>query len=132
MENIAGKKTRIDGILFDSELEAAHYKYLKDRSDVTIIETQPEYELFERFQYFNIETGKTSTYSRMVYTPDFLIRIEGSDKPIAIEVKGFRRADYMLRRKLFIMKYNSEVDFIETDKIGKLHMILERIIRREE
>ena len=68
----------------------------------------------------------------MVYTPDFLIRIEGSDKPIAIEVKGFRRADYMLRRKLFIMKYNSEVDFIETDKIGKLHMILERIIKREK
>ena len=41
----------------------------------------------------NYETGKTSTYSRMVYTPDFLIRIEGSEKPIAIEVKGFRRAD---------------------------------------
>ena len=77
MNDIAGKKTIIDGIQFDSELEALHYRYLKDRSDVTIIKLQPEYELFERFQYYNIETGKTSTYSRMIYTPDFLIKLEG-------------------------------------------------------
>lgn len=132
MKIIAGKKTRVGKYVFDSQLEAEHYQYLKEREDVKIIELQPEFELFPRFKYFNVETGKEQVYSRMVYTPDFLIELKGHPKRIAIEVKGFRRADYMMRRKLFIMNYNSEIDFIETDKVGKLHMILGRIQKRNE
>jgi hypothetical protein len=107
MINMAGKKTKINGIMFDSELEASHYVYFMAHPNIKVIELQPSYELQEKFKYEDPFTCKSGTrsFSNMIYTGDFLIEVEGIDYPIVIESKGFKRPDYMLRRKLFIYQY---------------------------
>ena len=57
---MAGTKTIINGIQFDSKLEAEHYKYLKTIPNIKILKLQPEFVLYKPLKYFNIETNKTS------------------------------------------------------------------------
>lgn len=108
------KKTTVDGIIFDSPLEAAHYKYLKKHPKIKIIDRQVEFSLNDKFTWLDIKPTKITkkTARKMVYTPDFLIEVEGLDKLVIIETKGHARKDYMMRKKLFLMKY-PEYYFVE-------------------
>ena len=55
--------------------------------------------------------------------PDFIITLKGIKKPIAIEIKGLPRKDYMLRKKLFISMYKHVYLFLEIKAQKKLtHM----------
>ena len=114
---MAGKKTYLDGHVFDSKFEAGHYAYLKSLSKVKIIKLQPEFQLFEGFEYFDLKKNKIIKYRKMIYTGDFLIELPDIDKPIVVESKGFSRPDYEMRRKLFINKYNKEYYFFQSDKL---------------
>ena len=53
----------------------------------------------------------------MIYTGDFLLEVPGLDKLLVLEVKGFQRSDYMLRKKLFIMKYHNEYNFLQSNSL---------------
>ena len=110
-----GKSTKYkcNNIIFDSKSEALHYIYFMNHPHIEIIELQPKFILLEKFEYYCIDKKKMRTMREMVYTPDFRIRVDGIDKDIMVEVKGFGRKDYMIRKKLFISQYRHTYYFIE-------------------
>jgi hypothetical protein len=126
MINIAGKKTKINGIMFDSKLEAEHYTYLLTIPNIKIKRLQPQFLLFDSFEYFNIETNKKAKFSKMIYTADFELEVPGLDKPLILESKGFQRSDYMLRKKLFIMLYNKDYHFLQTNNMKECKAFFDR------
>ena len=109
---MAGRKTIIDGIKFDSKFEAGIYLYFK-KNNIKILEFQPRFILFDSFKYFNIKAGKEYKMRNMKYTADFKIELPDNDKPVIVEVKGVQTEDYMMRKKLFIMKHKEEYDFLQ-------------------
>lgn len=101
-------KTDIDGIRFDSKKEAEFYAELKLREkagEITHLRLQPRYLLQEAFKH----EGKQ--YREMEYIADFEYIENG--ETVVVDVKGFRTAVYMIKRKLFLYKYGDKVKFIE-------------------
>ena len=95
------QKTMVCGRTFDSRREADYYLELlelKRRGIVTDIKLQPSYELLEGF---TDNMGKK--HRPITYTPDFLVRY-ADGRLEAIEVKGVKTRDYILRKKLFLYK----------------------------
>lgn len=99
------KKTFIDGIKFDSKLEAERYAQLKILERAGIIrdlELQPEYELIPLFR----KNGKT--WRRTVYKADFRYISCDGDRIIIEDVKGSISVItdvFRLKQKLFEYKY---------------------------
>ena len=99
------KKTVIDGIKFDSKLEAERYSQLKMMERAGIIrdlELQPEYELIPSFR----KNGKT--WRRTVYKADFRYILAEDDSYIIEDVKGSTAVItdvFRLKQKLFEYKY---------------------------
>ena len=101
-------KTDIDGIRFDSKKEAEFYAELKLREkagEISHLRLQPRYLLQEAFKH----DGKH--YREMEYVADFEYIENG--EIVVIDVKGFKTAVYMLKKKLFLYKYGDKVKFIE-------------------
>lgn len=101
-------KTDIDGIRFDSKKEAEFYAELKLREkagEITHLRLQPRYLLQEAFKH----DGKQ--YREMEYVADFEYIENGVT--VVVDVKGFRTAVYMIKRKLFLYKYGSSIKFQE-------------------
>lgn len=101
-------KTDVDGITFDSKKEAEFYAELKLREragEIFHLRLQPRYLLQEAFKY----EGKQ--YNKMEYVADFEYIENG--ETVVIDVKGFKTAVYMLKKKLFLYKYGDKVKFIE-------------------
>lgn len=104
-----GIKHYYDNEVFDSKLEINHYKVIKENSDIIeLIDMQRRFTLLNfDFKYIQFPELKERKYRDMVYTPDFILKIKGYDKLIAMESKGFPRKDYNIRKKLFI-KYHGD------------------------
>lgn len=101
-------KTDIDGIRFDSKKEAEFYAELKLREkagEITHLRLQPRYLLQEAFKH----EGKQ--YREIEYVADFEYIENG--ETVVVDVKGFRTAVYMIKKKLFLYKYGDKVKFIE-------------------
>jgi hypothetical protein len=101
-------KTDVDGIRFDSKKEADFYAELKLREkagEITHLRLQPRYLLQEAFKH----EGKQ--YREMEYVADFEYIENG--ETVVVDVKGFRTAVYMIKRKLFLYRYGDKVKFIE-------------------
>ena len=98
-------KTVIDGIKFDSKLEAERYAQLKILERTGVIrnlELQPEYELIPSFR----KDGKT--WRRTVYKADFRYILAEDDRIIIEDVKGSTSVItdvFRLKQKLFEYKY---------------------------
>lgn len=86
---------------------------LKEHPKVKIKELQKTFMLMEAMPYTRLPEYVQGTQRKMVYTPDFIIEVEGRDKPIAMETKGHARGEYKMRKKLFIKRYGDEYDFYE-------------------
>lgn len=83
-------KTRVDGILFDSKLEASHYedlKLLQAAGEISDLELQTEFPL------------KVNGKHICIYIADFTYT-EG-DKKIASDSKGVETDVFKLKKKLF-------------------------------
>ena len=99
------KKTVIDGIKFDSKLEAERYSQLKIMERAGVIrdlELQPEYELIPSFR----KNGKT--WRRTLYKADFRYILCEDDRIIIEDVKGSIAVItdvFRLKRKLFEYRY---------------------------
>ena len=110
------KKTVIDGIKFDSKLEAERYAQLKmiERAGVIRdLELQPEYELIPSFR----KNGKT--WRRTVYKADFRYILAEDDSYIIEDVKGSTAVItdvFRLKQKLFEYKYPDYTISIVTSK----------------
>jgi hypothetical protein len=95
------KKTEIDGIKFDSEMESHYYLYLihlKEIGEVVDFELQPTYILQEGFA----KDGKK--IRPITYRADFrVIYVDGHEE--VIDVKGRVTAEFSLKRKMLLYKY---------------------------
>lgn len=98
-------KISVDGIKFDSKLEAERYAQLKMMERAGVIrdlELQPEYELIPSFK----KDGKT--WRKTVYKADFRYILCEDDKTIIEDVKGSISVItdvFRLKQKLFEYKY---------------------------
>lgn len=101
-------KTDLDGIAFDSKKEAEFYAELKLREragEISHLRLQPRYLLQEAFKH----DGKQ--YREIEYVADFEYIENGIT--VVVDVKGFKTAVYMIKKKLFLYKYGDKVKFIE-------------------
>lgn len=109
-------KTVLDGIKFDSKLEAERYAQLKMMECAGVIrdlELQPEYELIPSFK----KDGKT--WRKTVYKADFRYILAEDDKTIIEDVKGSISVItdvFRLKQKLFEYKYPDYTISIVTSK----------------
>ncbi len=98
-------KISVDGIKFDSKLEAERYVQLKILERAGVIrdlELQPEYELIPSFR----KNGKT--WRKTVYKADFRYILCEDDKIIIEDVKGSTVVItdvFRLKQKLFEYRY---------------------------
>ena len=83
-------KVEVDGIVFDSKLEAVCYRQMRGQG--LIFTLKPCYELLPAFT-FNGEAVRAWTH-----TPDFLLDMHGTG--IIVEVKGYADARYALKLKM--------------------------------
>ena len=110
------KKTVIDGIKFDSKLEAERYAQLKILERAGVIrdlELQPSFELLPSFR----KNGKT--WRRTLYKADFRYILAEDDSYIIEDVKGSTAVItgvFRLKQKLFEYKYPEYTISIVTSK----------------
>lgn len=97
------KKTVIDGIVFDSKLEAEYYVYLKMLKKLGKIQgfdRQMKYELIPSYK----QTDTNKTIRGVSYVVDFVVYY--NDNTVAyIDTKGYETADFKIKKKLFETKY---------------------------
>lgn len=104
------KSKVIDGHKFPSLKEAKRYKELKlleKAGNIKNLELQPKFEIIPKQKY----RGKT--LRKAEYTPDFKYYDVDNNEWVIEEVKGMPTVDYVLRKKLFILKYGNEYKFVE-------------------
>lgn len=110
------KKTVVDGIKFDSKLEAERYAQLNILERAGVIrdlELQPEYELIPLFR----KNGRT--WRRTVYKADFRYILCEDDRIIIEDVKGSTAMItdvFRLKQKLFEYLYPDYTISIVTSK----------------
>lgn len=110
------KKIVIDGIKFDSKLEAERYGQLKMMERAGVIrelELQPSFELLPSFK----KNGKT--WRKTVYKADFRYILCEDDSYIIEDVKGSTAVItdvFRLKQKLFEYKYPDYTISIVTSK----------------
>lgn len=117
------KKTEIDGITFDSMKEAKRYKVLKEKADLGQIyglERQVKFVLIpaqrepdEVGPRGGIKKGKTIEHE-CSYIADFVYYEPDSENPellikIVEDTKGFRTADYRIKRKLMLFVHGIKI-----------------------
>jgi len=90
-----------------------HYQILKQHPNIEIVDRQKTFLLINGFPYIKLPNFNKGNIRKMEYTPDFILKIKGIDKPIAMETKGHARKDYMMRKKLFIYFYGDKYYFYE-------------------
>lgn len=109
-------KTVLDGIKFDSKLEAERYAQLKILEHAGVIkglELQPSFELLPSFR----KNGKT--WRKTVYKADFMYILVDDDRIIIEDVKGSTAVItdvFRLKQKLFEYKYPEYTISIVTSK----------------
>lgn len=96
------RKTEIDGIKFDSQLEGFMYRQLRDNK--IRFKLQKKYELQSKFKY-NTESIRAITYTVDFYLPDYDICID--TKGIATQ-QGLMRIK-MLKRHFFDNGLNTKI-----------------------
>lgn len=103
------KKVVIDDIKFDSKAEAAYYqqlKLLKMSGEVVSFDLQPEFILQDSF----VKNGKK--YHAIKYRADFLVRYKDGHEEL-IDVKGMLTNEFILKRKLFEMRYMQSIKCVK-------------------
>lgn len=117
-----GVKYKYDGEVFDSKLEINHYKVLKENSDIIeIVAMQERFTLLEFDDYYyDFPKLKKRKLRDMIYTTDYILKVKGYDKLIAMESKGYPRKDYNIRKKLFIRRYSDKYYFYECRSVKQL------------
>lgn len=97
------KKTEIDGILFDSEMESKYYRYLQEQQkngNVIHIQLQPVYELLPTFR------KNKRTIRPMKYKADYLVEYaDGHKELIDIKTEATMTPAFRLKWKLFDYTY---------------------------
>lgn len=119
------RKITLDGIIFDSKREAQRYAELKlllRAGQISDLQLQVRFELLPA-QYETSDAVYTKGARKgqskrgrcieksVVYLADFVYTENG--RRIAEDAKGLRTKDYIIKRKLFRLRYGTEYIFRE-------------------
>ena len=131
MGKIAHKNTVVDGIKFDSKMEADYYVYLKEQKelgtikeftlqpmfvlqpkyfvyeDKIITEDNPNYKEFDKLRKkYNKDNpdNKIAIVQAIKYIADFDITYTDGSRKI-IDTKGIKTADFKIKEKMFNFRY---------------------------
>lgn len=102
MNKYKNRKTTIDGITFDSKLEAERYAQLKllmMAKEISHLMLQPKYLLQEAFE----KNGKK--HRAIHYVADFEYWCNRKNKRIVEDVKGVQTEAFKIKYKIFEYKY---------------------------
>ena len=91
----------MDGIQFDSKMEAKYYhllKLLQETGEVKAFELQPKFTLQEGFE----KNGKR--YQPITYTADFKVLYNDGRTEI-VDVKGHETQVFKIKKKMFEYQY---------------------------
>jgi hypothetical protein len=98
----SNKKTKVDGITFDSKKEAKRYKELKLLEKAGVIkdlELQPKFLIVDTLR----KNGKT--FKKRSYIADFMYYDNERKKTVVEDVKGYKAKLYPIKRHLFEQRY---------------------------
>lgn len=98
MNKYKNKKTIVNGIVFDSKLEAKRYSeliLLQKANKIKDLQLQPTFELIPSFK----KNGKT--FRKTTYKADFQYIDNESGQTIVEDTKGFLTELYRLKKKMF-------------------------------
>jgi hypothetical protein len=102
------RKVEVDGIVFDSKIEAKFYeqlKWLQEHNQILFFRVQPRYLLQEAF------TKEGKTYRKIEYIADFEVHhLDGSIE--VVDVKGVETEAFKIKRKLFEHKYPYKLSLV--------------------
>ena len=101
------RKTKIDGITFDSIREANRYselKLLERAKKIKKLVLQPEFILQCGFK-----DGMGDKHRPITYRADFQYIDTENGFTVVEDVKGFRNAVYLLKKKMFLYGYQDIV-----------------------
>lgn len=121
MGKIKHIKKEVDGILFDSTMEADYYEHLKELQKRGIVKSftlQPRFLLQEKFVNLNgmiiyesdpdfakiRRKNKLSTVLQIEYISDFDVFYKDG-REVIIDVKGQITPEFALKKKMFMLKY---------------------------
>lgn len=103
------RKTEVDGIVFDSALEARYYSELKLRAqtgDILFFRVQPRYLLQEGFEKEGIK------HRKIEYVADFEVHhTDGSIE--VIDTKGVLTDVFRIKEKMFHKKYPHKLTVLQ-------------------
>lgn len=103
------KKTKVDGITFDSQKEAKRYlelKLLLKTGEISELKLQPIYLLQDKFRL----DGKG--IRAIKYIADFEYIDNKTGKVIVEDVKGIKTDVYKIKKKLFQKRYGKDIKAI--------------------
>ena len=107
------KKTVVDGIKFDSKLEAEYYqllKFKKAQGHIQDFKLQPRYTLQETFK----RDGKT--YRSITYVADFEI-MQNDGSVVVADCKGMMTDVFKIKAKIFTKLYG-KLYLVKRSKAG--------------
>ena len=107
------KKVTVDGIQFDSKIEARYYEYLKELEKQGVVSEfllQKKYLLLEGFD----KNGKR--IRPINYIADFEVHYTDGRIEV-VDIKGFETPDFRIKKKLFEYRYPFELKLITYSKI---------------
>jgi hypothetical protein len=112
------KKTEVDGIVFDSKKEANYYKKLKamlDAGEISDLELQKPFELIpvQREPSTYTKRGKEVLGKVIERKSSYIADFWYKDKDgvfHCVDTKGFKTADYKLKRKLILWRYGIRIE----------------------
>lgn len=109
LDNSLAKKSRytsykpvLDGVKFDSLMEARFYVYLKEKAQkkqIRCLERQVAFLLQESF------TKNGKKYRPIEYVADFKYQDTETNQWVVVDVKGKETVEFKLKQKLFEYKY---------------------------
>lgn len=118
MTKYHSKKTVIDGIGFDSKLEANCYLFLKPL--FPSLELQPKYLLQPKFRVNN------EAIREINYNADFKFKIK--DIEIIIDSKGMETDVFKIKRKMLLYKYPG-INFYTVKSLKALKILIDNLIK---
>lgn len=107
------KKIEVDGVVFDSQIEARYYKQLKwlqDNDQILFFRIQPRYLLQEAFE----KDGRR--FRKIEYVADFEVHHKDGSIEV-VDVKGVETEAFKIKRKMFEMKYPHKLSLVTYDKV---------------
>lgn len=105
------KKTRIDGITFQSMREATRYaelKLLEKAGKISELEMQKEFVLIPA-QYAGEGKRRKCIERAVKYMADFYYFDFDSGKYVVEDTKGMRTRDYIIKRKLMLYMWHIRI-----------------------